>query len=447
MGDDPFGVVCEYRRVCIDARELWRRPTEVEQKSAELLKKENPKAEKPATLEFAADIKRLDSLPKIDFFDRDSSLTKELLTSTESQPADSEKQSELVSTFSSHSSQQENSGNTSIDLTLEDSSIDLSKSRPSEQRKNRNTITPDNSTSSQGAVRKENRAEEVDWKPQVILSKGVVQAYLQKVQYSESLARRGAVTTAKEDLHLALQMISESLDQATASNRFTKSLRRAFVALKEADEFSHEVSDISIFVAGHETPVLKATDISKISRNQARLAYYDYAEASIWKACGGQPIASEALRTLGKVLLSLPKLTEMDSQSTQAKSMLMFRLATAINPQDSHSAKELALIYARHSYLDEAQALLLRSLRIQTNPQSWEALGTGFIARKGNLGLHFKPAQKLNDCVATECNNDWCNGLIRELLIRFRRWSIHPPLPISKLPVNRSKNQMVVSTF
>lgn len=207
------------------------------------------------------------------------------------------------------------------------------------------------------------------------LPAAVVSTVMQKVDYANSLARRGAISTAELELHGALLAISESLDRQTSSKQYSLLVSDAFTAFREAEDFVNVVNDVDLLVAGHTTQILQSEKRRDLSGKQAAMIYFQHAESLLAKAFDGQPAASAALRSLGKLYGIANRFGDRDDNST-AKSMVMYRLATRLNPSDARALAELGVLYAKLNHLAEAKELLVQSLRIEPISSTWKSLAS-----------------------------------------------------------------------
>ena len=221
----------------------------------------------------------------------------------------------------------------------------------------------------------------------VNIAPAIVQTYLQKVHYANSLARRGAVSSAKAELFLAMRLLAEAIDQLKNTQSHSNSLKAAMTALEEMEDFSSWGHDLSVFVEGHSTEVLKEAELSQVSVNEARFAYLNLVEEKLLESCQRLSIAGEAFRSLGKVYSMVDHFASDQAEMTAAKSMLMFKLATTVNPKDAAAANDLAVLYAKYNHLAEAKKLLVGSLQVRNASSTWSnlakvhrALGEGFLA-------------------------------------------------------------------
>ncbi len=215
---------------------------------------------------------------------------------------------------------------------------------------------------------------QIDWTPELTLSPSFLQKFRQQIPSSGKLDGGKTISSAFRSTQNALAMISQSLDQSTGTRRFSTALGSAVVALDESEDFSVEQPALGRMVSIHDTPVLKNQKAAEVNRREAQLAYLTYAEQQFLKACGKQPVASEAFRLMGQLYLAAELFDEPHHESPAAKSMIMFRLALAVQPDDAVSSHHLGMIYARFHHYQQARGLLIDSLKIRNDALTWNVL-------------------------------------------------------------------------
>lgn len=207
----------------------------------------------------------------------------------------------------------------------------------------------------------------------------IAQRVRQQTEYGTTLARRGATFAARDEFVSALRMVAESLDQAYSTREFSDSLYKGFIALDEADDFVGQNSetfgmDLESICAGHQTVALAGIDLENTTPQRAMQEYYSYAEKRLAEACGSQAAAAPAFYCLAKTF-TVSLATESNSSTLNIpKSIVMFRLASAVNPQDFQSRNELAVLMARNGRWQQAKQYLLESLQIKRTPAAWHNL-------------------------------------------------------------------------
>jgi len=222
----------------------------------------------------------------------------------------------------------------------------------------------------------------------------ILQQVSQQVEYGKTLARRGAIYAARDEFVGAVRLISETLDQQTGGRRFSNALVEGFMALDEAEDFvsrdnqSHVILDVKRIAAYHRTDVLKR-GANDLTPQQAMQQYYAHAERRLVDACGGHACASAAFHSLGKSFALRNNIDGKSNALAVPKSMVMYRIATSVDPVNSQSRNELAVLLARNGQLENAKQHLLTSLRINQTPAAWHnlamihnSLGEGGLAEQ-----------------------------------------------------------------
>jgi tetratricopeptide (TPR) repeat protein len=198
-------------------------------------------------------------------------------------------------------------------------------------------------------------------------------------QQAISLAQRGALFAAREDLIQALRLAAQSLDAADGTNGYSLALDQGLTALDEANDFALHASStapiqIDQIVIGHRTPVLQDQRDQQLSPVIAMQQYYGFAGERLTAAAGELPAAAETLFWLGKVHTALAR------QSTQAdrlhgpQAMVCYRAALTTSPQHYLAANELGVLLARYGQLQDAKRLLQQSVNARSHAEGWQNL-------------------------------------------------------------------------
>jgi tetratricopeptide (TPR) repeat protein len=117
--------------------------------------------------------------------------------------------------------------------------------------------------------------------------------------------------------------------------------------------------------------------------------YYTYAQEQLAEACGNEPTASMALYGMGKIHTLLARRSGEFETLHGPKAMAMHQAALLVDPNNYRAANELGVLLARYSQLDDARRVLLHSLSIYPQAESWhnlsvvhERLGENDLARR-----------------------------------------------------------------
>lgn len=210
------------------------------------------------------------------------------------------------------------------------------------------------------------------------------------IRHAFALARRGATYSARTELIETLRMLAEALDLQAKSREHSDALKRGFRALQEAEDFQQRGLaadlDMEVLIAAHQTPVLKHSDLSNLTPLVALQRYYTYAQQQLIVAGGGQATASVALYGLGR-LQTIGNEEDADEVAPQA--MVFHQAALMVDPMNYKAANELGVLLARFGQYGQARDMLVHSVRVRPQPESWhnlaevhEQLGEHELARR-----------------------------------------------------------------
>jgi hypothetical protein len=167
-----------------------------------------------------------------------------------------------------------------------------------------------------------------------------------RLDYALSLAERGAVLSARAETTDALRLIARTLDAAHPSEQRTQMLDQALDSL-----FS-------------ETPAGPA---------ELHQRYHQATELLV-QAVSGQPAASRALCTLGRLQTMPQSALEQNQKFSAPRAMSLHLAAVRTDPQNSEAAHELGTLFAQYEQLQQAEFWLKRCTVRTTHPESWDNL-------------------------------------------------------------------------
>jgi tetratricopeptide (TPR) repeat protein len=183
------------------------------------------------------------------------------------------------------------------------------------------------------------------------------------------LADRGALFAARDEFLRVLRLIAQSLDADLGRPLHTPALLMGLRALEEAEDFAmmdqHVESDVHLegFLASHKTPVLRNVKISELTPLLAIQRYYEYAYQHLALSGNKEPLASDALFSLGRIEMLLRE-SEPDSANGAPKSIAFFNAALTVNPRNGRAANELGVLLAQRGRLEEAHEVLLHCHKV-----------------------------------------------------------------------------------
>ena len=212
------------------------------------------------------------------------------------------------------------------------------------------------------------------------LPDSVAHKAVHNIEYGKSLSRRGAAFAARQEFYSSLRILAQAHDTQAGGTAYTRALRDAIIALKEAEDFI--VSDtetqiglnVGAVVEGHSTKLIPVAEASNITAIGAMQRYFAFASTQLRVASGQNPVAAEALYCLGKLHTVQAKFGANASKLDIAKAIVFHQAAMASDRTNFRSANELGVLMANSGRLQESQDMLKRSLQIQQLPQTWKNL-------------------------------------------------------------------------
>lgn len=191
-------------------------------------------------------------------------------------------------------------------------------------------------------------------------------------------AERGAIYSARAQFVKVLRLVSQSLDVEADSRVHSTGLAKGLRALKEANDFRPDGSqleanlDLKRVVMSHRTPILKRHDLTRMSPLEAQQAYHAYAEEQLAIAGGHELSAADALYGLGKLQAHLDVgRTDRESQ-VGPTGMSLYQAALMIYPEHFMAANELGVLFAKFGQLKDAQFALEHAAKTNDEfPEPW----------------------------------------------------------------------------
>jgi len=194
-----------------------------------------------------------------------------------------------------------------------------------------------------------------------------------------AMAQRGMLFAGRAELTKALQLIAQALDVQTGANTHAAALASGLTALKEASDFAAQgqglgTVDVRAVALAHQTPLLKCQDATSLSPVVAQQQYYGFAQSQLIAAAGGQPAASQVLYRLGRLQTALAAHDAAPQALHGPQAIVFQQAALAIDGNNYLAANELGVLLARYGQLESARELLVRSVSIHPQVESWHNL-------------------------------------------------------------------------
>lgn len=196
-----------------------------------------------------------------------------------------------------------------------------------------------------------------------------------------AMAQRGMLFAGKSEMTKALQLIAQALDVQEGGNIHATALSSGLTALEEARDFSPTdrqpgaVVEVAAVAQTHRTPLLKTVGAGEnLSPVVAQQQYFGLAQSQLVVAAGGQPVASQVLYRLGRLQSALAAHDAAPQALHGPQAMVFHQAALAIDGNNYLAANELGVLLARYGQLDSARQLLVRSVTVRPQVESWHNL-------------------------------------------------------------------------
>jgi tetratricopeptide (TPR) repeat protein len=200
-----------------------------------------------------------------------------------------------------------------------------------------------------------------------------------QLKYAFNLADRGAVYSANARYLDCLRTISKILDAGQRVPTHEQALFLGLTAMREADDFVQATPGTTInmerTVVVHKTPILKATDFSKLTPADALRRYYYFAQRQLTLAGDKVPAASRALYGMGRIEAYRSSRDGLTTAAGSAKALLLHQAALAVDSENYAAANEIGVLLARGGHFDAARKMFEHSIKVQPEPETWHNLG------------------------------------------------------------------------
>jgi tetratricopeptide (TPR) repeat protein len=206
------------------------------------------------------------------------------------------------------------------------------------------------------------------------LSEHVTGEVHRQLQYAISLAERGATLSAREECIAALKLIARALDSGNTEGPRTRILELSLQDLFEG-----------------------STAANSTDRSQQRQQRYQSAAQHLAQAFAGQPLASKALYTLGRIQLIAGPAGSTETTFAKARAMALFLAAVGSDRGNAAAAHELGTMFAALSQLEQAVYWLELSSQGAPHPETWENLAAVYdrLHRPEKAAAARKEAERL----------------------------------------------------
>lgn len=190
---------------------------------------------------------------------------------------------------------------------------------------------------------------------------------------SESLLRRGAFFSARQEAENAIGMLIRHIDLLDNQFRCEPAWRQAQQALREAEDFSRnqqalgDENGLHRLIAAHETEVLKGASLKDLSPLTAAQHYRAYAEKQLVEASQLHPWASELYYVVGRTYQAEADQDTNRVDSLRANALTFYRAARQILPTNAVACNQLGYLLLQLDRPEEAREALVAAVQLKSD--------------------------------------------------------------------------------
>ncbi len=205
----------------------------------------------------------------------------------------------------------------------------------------------------------------------------------QRLEQCDSLLRRGAILSAREEANQGLLRLYRTMDLHRGSLFSEPAFEKALTAMREEADFlkNQGSSGIQAIVDSHTTDALKNRPLESTSPEMAAMHYRWYARYQLVTASDSHPWAADLLYAYGKTLEKDAELNPDRATMFRNQAVVCYQAATQTKPTQSEAANQLGFALIHLGRIDEAYNALSASIQCQPNANAWNNLAEVFRQR------------------------------------------------------------------
>ncbi len=211
----------------------------------------------------------------------------------------------------------------------------------------------------------------------------------QRLERCDSLLRRGAVLSAREEASHGLLRLYRTMDLHRGSLFSETAFDKAITAFREEADFQKNIggrqgSGVQSIVDTHSTEALKGRPLETTSPELAAMHYRWFARYQLVSASDGHPWAADLLYAYGKTLEKDAELNPARSNMFRSQAVVCYQAAMQIAPTQSEVANQLGFALIHLDRMEDAYSALAASIQHNPNANAWNNLAEVF-RRRGSL--------------------------------------------------------------
>ena len=201
----------------------------------------------------------------------------------------------------------------------------------------------------------------------------------QRLERCDSLLKRGAVLSAREEASQGLLRLYRTMDLHRGNLFSEAAFERAITALREEADFqkivgSRQGSGVQSIVDTHSTEALKGRPLETTSPELAAMHYRWFARYQLVAASDGHPWAADLLYAYGKTLEKDADLNSARSNTFRSQAVVCYQAALQISPTQSEIANQLGFALIHLDRMEDAYTALAASIQHKPNANAWNNL-------------------------------------------------------------------------
>ena len=200
-----------------------------------------------------------------------------------------------------------------------------------------------------------------------------------RLERCDSLLRRGAIHSARDEAIQGMRRLGRTLDAHRRSLISSAAFEKALTALREEVDFHNLAGNcqpdaVPSLVASHSTEALKGRPLDGVAPEIASQHYRNYARYEFVVASDGHKWSSDLLYAYGKTLEKEAELEPDRAFLLLAQSVACYQAATQVSPSQSDAANQLGYVLIRLDRIDDAYQALISSIKQKPTANAWNNL-------------------------------------------------------------------------
>ena len=226
----------------------------------------------------------------------------------------------------------------------------------------------------------------------------IEQELRQRLDRCDTLLKRGAVMSAREEAFQGLLRLYRTMDLHRGKMYSEAALEKAIVALREGMDFQRALgssshSSVQSIVNTHTTDALKNRPLDTTSTEMAAMHYRWYARYQLVTASDGHPWAADLLYAYGKTIEKEADLNPSKASLYRNQAVIFYQAATQVKPTHTEAASQLGFALIHLDRLEDAYTVLSASVRQSPSANAWNNLAEVYRRRGANAEAEYAVQQ------------------------------------------------------